>query len=172
MNRSVMRRLERGGPLTMLGVGAHPDDEAYLSATLITRVVAAGGSVVLVTVTRGELGSSELDCDRARFAVLRERELRSAMGLIGVADVRFLGLADGACGRRPDTELLPTTMTDERGRKAQALDAHASQTSPLVDLVGRAAFHGWWRHETFRLPTVADVLWAAEPAVLVGSGAR
>lgn len=244
---SVNSRLERGEALTMLGVWAHPDDEAYLSATLMHRVVDTGGRVVLVTATRGELGSSDPRCDPAAVAMLREEELRSAMRVIGVADVRFLGLADGGCDRadsatmtavvadligqvRPDvvvtfgpdgitghsdhravarwtigaaqrwsdTELLLATMTDEfldrnavlhdriglsmgpplssvpahdlalhvvsspdeRRRKLQVLDAHASQTTTLVDMMGRRTFADWWPDEMFRRPSVDDLVWA------------
>lgn len=258
MYTSITSRLDRGESLTMLGVWAHPDDEAYLSTTLMHRVIDAGGRVVLVTATRGELGSSDPHCDRAALAALRERELRSAMRVIGVSDVRIFGLADGDCERAdsatmtaavadvigqvdpdvvvtfgpdgitghpdhqavsrwtigawrrwPSTELLLATMTDEfldrnRGlneriglsmgpplysipehdlalhvqpspeeqrRKSQVLDAHASQTTALVDLVGRRAFDDWWSHEMFRLPSVDDIVWASDPAVLVNCGA-
>src|SRR5262245_47334102 len=72
--------------MTLLGVWAHPDDEAYLSAALMNRVVNSGGRVVLVTATRGELGG-DTD-DRQAFAAMRERELRNALAILGVTDVR------------------------------------------------------------------------------------
>lgn len=88
-------------PITLLGVWAHPDDESYLSAVLMSRVVNAGGRVVLATATRGESGGS--GHDRAGLAVVRERELRAAMSSLGVGDVRLLGHADGHCST-VDTE--------------------------------------------------------------------
>jgi LmbE family N-acetylglucosaminyl deacetylase len=81
-------------PITLLGVWAHPDDEAYLSAALMNRVVSTGGRVVLATATRGELGGTD---DPQLLAAVRERELRQAMSIIGVGDVRLLGYADGKC---------------------------------------------------------------------------
>jgi LmbE family N-acetylglucosaminyl deacetylase len=42
-------------------------------------------------------------------------------------------------------------------RKMAALRAHASQTEPLITLVGRATFREWWRTESFRVPTEAGV---------------
>ena len=81
-------------PITLLGVWAHPDDEAYLSAATMSRVVSTGGRVVLATATRGELGGTG---DPQRLAAVRERELRQAMSIIGVDDVRLLGYADGEC---------------------------------------------------------------------------
>ncbi len=41
---------------TLLGVWAHPDDEAYLSSALMASVRRDGGRVVVATATRGELG--------------------------------------------------------------------------------------------------------------------
>ena len=43
----------------ILGVWAHPDDEAYLSAGIMARAVRAGSRVVCVTATRGEGGSMD-----------------------------------------------------------------------------------------------------------------
>ncbi|HLZ38595.1 MAG TPA: PIG-L family deacetylase, partial [Mycobacteriales bacterium] len=42
---------------TILGIWAHPDDEAYLSAGLMAIARGAGSRVVCATATRGELGS-------------------------------------------------------------------------------------------------------------------
>ncbi len=81
-------------PITLLGVWAHPDDEAYLSAATMNRVVSSGGRVVLATATRGERGGND---DPQLLAEVRERELRRAMSIIGVDDVRLLGYGDGEC---------------------------------------------------------------------------
>jgi hypothetical protein len=52
-----------GGPdrpvPTLLGVWAHPDDEAYLSAGLLASAVDAGWRVVVATATRGEIGTDD-----------------------------------------------------------------------------------------------------------------
>lgn len=83
-------------PSRLLGVWAHPDDEAYLSAGLMAQTVAAGGSVTVVAITNGEAGFPADDQRPAeQRAEQRQRELRAAMALIGVDDVRFLGVADG-----------------------------------------------------------------------------
>jgi len=82
-------------PITLLGVWAHPDDEAYLSSVLMHRVIAAGGRVVLLSATKGELGGTGAADE---LAGVRANELRAAMSVLGVSDVRFLGYADGGCG--------------------------------------------------------------------------
>ncbi|MEM7142612.1 MAG: PIG-L family deacetylase [Actinomycetota bacterium] len=87
-------------PQRLLGVWAHPDDEAYLSAGLMAEVVAAGGHVTVLALTDGELGFAD-DDDRTitERSTLRRAELRDAMAQIGVTDVRFVGAPDGFLGR-------------------------------------------------------------------------
>ena len=92
-----------------LGIWAHPDDEAYLSAALMARTVDEGGQVTLVTLTDGEAGFPDDDPrpaeERARQ---RRRELTGAMAQIGVTDLRFIGLPDGAVAERGGETLVDT----------------------------------------------------------------
>ena len=83
-------------PQRLLGVWAHPDDEAYLAADLMARTVESGGSVTLITITDGEGGfPAEDGRTLAAKAAQRRAELTEAMAVIGVRDIRFLGVADG-----------------------------------------------------------------------------
>jgi LmbE family N-acetylglucosaminyl deacetylase len=229
---------------TLLGVWAHPDDEAYLSAGLMDTAVRAGQRVVVATVTRGELGTDDpAAMPPDRLARLRERELASSLATLGVVDHRWLGpagapLVDGTLhtvddeigarmvGRlladvRPDTivtfgpdgltghadhraisrwvtrawqdagcpgQLWYTALTadflDEWGeacaevgvwmddgppapahyddlahlqvcegdvldRKYEALRAHRSQTTRLIEHVGPERYRRWWATEAF-----------------------
>lgn len=96
-------------PRHLLGVWAHPDDEAYLSAALMARTVKEGGRVTLVTLTDGEAGFPDDDPrpthERARQ---RRNELTSAMARIGVTDVRFVGLPDGSLAEHGGEPLVET----------------------------------------------------------------
>ncbi len=81
---------------TVLGVWAHPDDEAYLSAGLMALSRAAGNEVVCVTATAGEHGTSDPErFPPATLAAIRRREMAAAMDVLGVRQHRFLGLEDG-----------------------------------------------------------------------------
>ena len=81
---------------TLLGVWAHPDDEAFLSAALMAHAVASGERVVVATATRGELGTPDPDrWPPERLAPLRERELARSLGALGVTEHRWLGHHDG-----------------------------------------------------------------------------
>jgi LmbE family N-acetylglucosaminyl deacetylase len=84
-----------GDSPTLLGVWAHPDDEAYLSAALMHRVRAAGGRVVVATATLGEAGLTSLPPDEAK--AVRHGELQAALAAVGVDEYHVVGYADGGC---------------------------------------------------------------------------
>jgi len=90
---------------TILGVWAHPDDEAYLSAGTMAAAVDAGQRVVCVTATRGEAGS--LDHERwppATLASVREAELDACLAVLGVREHMWLDYPDGGCADVPAEE--------------------------------------------------------------------
>lgn len=81
---------------TVLGVWAHPDDEAFLSAGLMARVTDGGGHVACVTATRGERGTPDPGAwPPERLGRRRAAELRASLAAVGVTDHRFLGYVDG-----------------------------------------------------------------------------
>ena len=115
---------------TILGVWAHPDDEAYLSGALMASAVDAAQRVVCVTATRGEAGFDDLDQPLEERRAIRERELAACLAELGVTEHHWLDEADGGmadadpsraidslCGLleevRPDTVLTfgPDGMT-------------------------------------------------------------
>ena len=122
---------------TILGVWAHPDDEAYLSAGLMARAVRNGSRVVCVTATRGEGGS--MDEERwpsATMGGVRTAELERCLAVLGVDAHTWLdlpdidmdtGLPDKGYARvleivadvQPDTILTfgPDGMTDHAAHK-------------------------------------------------------
>jgi LmbE family N-acetylglucosaminyl deacetylase len=221
---------------TLLGVWAHPDDEAYLSAGLMAEYRRRGDRVVVVTATLGERGTSDpVAWPPDRLGALREQELRSSLAALDVDDVRLLGFMDGDCTWNDGTdqiaevivELAPDLIvtfgpdgmtnhpdhravsawttdawvaarsqadlwyatqgadwhakwgalndhvglwaeqpvppcTDDRDlaaritldeeqldRKLAALQAHASQTTGLIDAVGIGTYRQWWSTEYF-----------------------
>jgi LmbE family N-acetylglucosaminyl deacetylase len=83
---------------TVLGVWAHPDDEAYLSAGLMARATANGQAVAVVHATAGEAGSSGTSLD---LSSRRREEARRALAAVGVTDHTMLGHADGGCAAVP-----------------------------------------------------------------------
>jgi LmbE family N-acetylglucosaminyl deacetylase len=222
---------------TLLGVWAHPDDEAYLSAGLMAECRRRGDRVVVVTATLGEHGTSDAETwPPGRLAALRHAELRNSLAHLGVDELHLLGYEDGLCAlgdgtdaiaglisdiepdvivtfgpdgmtghpdhraicrwttdawaiARSAAELWYATVTpdfhqqwgpindriglwadqpetpctvasdlahstrladDVLDLKIAALEAHASQTRPLIELLGRETYREWWRTESFR----------------------
>jgi len=85
---------------TVLGVWAHPDDEAYLSGGLMALARDAGSRVVCVTATRGELGTPDPDAwPPQRLAAERTVELARCLEILGVTEHHWLGYRDGECPR-------------------------------------------------------------------------
>jgi LmbE family N-acetylglucosaminyl deacetylase len=61
-----------------------------------------------------------------------------------------IGLWEGEPPCTPEEDLaLTVDCTPVLGRKMAALDAHASQTRPLAQLIGRDALRAWWATEWF-----------------------
>ena len=80
---------------TILGVWAHPDDEAYLSAGLMARAVRNGSRVVCVTATRGEGGSMDEEVwPPDTMAEVRTAELERSLSVLGVDEHVWLDLPD------------------------------------------------------------------------------
>jgi LmbE family N-acetylglucosaminyl deacetylase len=84
---------------TLLGIWAHPDDEAYLSSGLMALVRRTGGRVVVVTATRGEHGTDDpVTWPPELLAPHRERELEESLGIVGVHEHHWLFHRDGELG--------------------------------------------------------------------------
>ncbi|MCZ7528071.1 MAG: PIG-L family deacetylase [Acidimicrobiia bacterium] len=82
---------------TILGVWAHPDDEAYLMGGVMASASDTGQRVACVTATRGEAGETAdpLRWPPDRLAAIREAELACALGILGVTDHEWLDYPDG-----------------------------------------------------------------------------
>ncbi|MDI9888935.1 PIG-L family deacetylase [Streptomyces sp. HNM0645] len=87
---------------TVLGVWAHPDDEAYLSGGLMALARDRGSRVVCVTATRGEHGTEHPDMwPPDRLAAARTLELADCLAILGVHEHHWLGHPDGQCAAVP-----------------------------------------------------------------------
>ena len=95
MNESVVDVADLG---TVLGIWAHPDDEAYLSGGLMAMARDVGSRVVCVTATRGELGTPDPETwPPHRLAAERAGELACCLKILGVREHHWLGYRDGGC---------------------------------------------------------------------------
>jgi LmbE family N-acetylglucosaminyl deacetylase len=97
---------------TVLGVWAHPDDEAYLSAGLMAAARAAGNRVVVVTATLGERGTPDpVRWPPDLLAARRRVELADSLAAIGVDEHVLLDYADGDLAGAPEEPAVDTVAS-------------------------------------------------------------
>jgi LmbE family N-acetylglucosaminyl deacetylase len=164
---------------TLLGVWAHPDDEAYLSAGLMARARRRGQRVVVVTATAGEQGTDQPDrWPPQRLAALRRHELRASLAALGVSEHLMLGLPDGGLDRidaatsiaavidtvRPDTIVTfgPDGMTGHRDHRAVSAWTTAAwratgRRAQLWYAATTTEFHDRWGEVNDRIGVWAEV---------------
>jgi LmbE family N-acetylglucosaminyl deacetylase len=78
-----------------LVVFAHPDDAEFLCGGTVALWAGAGTEVAYACATDGSAGWNGPDRSREEIARIRDRELRDAADVLGVASVTFLGYVDG-----------------------------------------------------------------------------
>lgn len=83
--------------LALAAIFAHPDDETYSMGAALARYAAAGVACTLLCATDGDAGraSGVTFASRAELGAARRAELHAAARVLGVRDVRSLGLGDG-----------------------------------------------------------------------------
>ena len=98
-----MSDLSKLAETSVLGIFAHPDDEGFISGGTLALLVARSARVTLVCATNGDVGEIS-DPSLAKPETLgqvRQEELRQAMAITGVTDLRFLGYRDSGMAGTP-----------------------------------------------------------------------
>lgn len=82
--------------MTVLAIFAHPDDEGFGCGGTLAALVAGGHRVTLVCATNGDVGeiSDPALATPENLWQVRQGELRDAMDVTGIEDVRFLNYRD------------------------------------------------------------------------------
>lgn len=131
----------------MLAVWAHPDDEAFLSAGLMMRVLKGGGRVVVVHATKGEAGSQDPErWPPEKMGEIRERELQESLEILGVREHHWLGYVDGTCDAVDDDEAaskLGAIIGDVQPKSVFTFDQTGGTGHPDHMAVSR------WTHSAF-----------------------
>lgn len=92
---------------TILSVWAHPDDESWCAAGLLSAAIANKQRVVCVTATRGEAGVRDEDrWPKDQLAAIRQAELESSLRVLGVNEHHWLDYVDGTCADVDDAEAV------------------------------------------------------------------
>ena len=92
--------------LTVLAAFAHPDDEGFGFGGSLAMLAARGARITLVCATNGDVGeiSDPSLATPENLHQVRQEELREAMKVTGVQDVRFLGYRDSGMDGTPDND--------------------------------------------------------------------
>ena len=123
--------LARTGPLRLMAVHAHPDDESSKGAATMARYVREGVDVLVCTLTGGERGdilnpAMERPEIRADLPAIRRAEMEAAREILGVRQ-QFLGFTDSGL---PEGDPLPPLPAG-----CFALESLESAARPLVAAV-------------------------------------
>jgi len=78
----------------LLGLFAHPDDEAFAAGALMALAARGGAKVTIACATRGECGSSRSTIG-GMLGDVRSRELAASCAALGAEPPVFLDLPDG-----------------------------------------------------------------------------
>ena len=92
--------------LSVLAIFAHPDDEGFGSGATLAMLASKGARITLVCATNGDVGeiSDPALATPDTLAQVRQEELRRAMEVTGVSDVRFLGYRDSGMDGTEDNQ--------------------------------------------------------------------
>lgn len=165
-------------------VAAHPDDETLGAAGLIRRVHSGGGRITVVVATDGEASHpNSMSHTRTDLSAIRRAEVaRAVHALSPCADVRFLGLPDGAL-RENVTALEEglTVVLDAVSDRALVVapwsgDGHRDHRV-TAEAVARLAVHRGLRHLGYPIwlwhwGMPADVPWESGVAIALSPGER
>jgi LmbE family N-acetylglucosaminyl deacetylase len=101
-------------PLRVLAIHAHPDDVEFQCAGTLVLLRSAGCQVTIATMSPGDCGSAEHDCET--IAAIRRGEARAAAALIGAdclcLEFRDLAIFNDDDSRRRITEALRRTRPE------------------------------------------------------------
>lgn len=153
-----------GGPL--LFSLAHPDDESFGSGGTIALATSLGVPVTILSATRGERGETAIEgIDSPQtLGAVREEELRRAMAVLGVSDIRILGYWDsGMDGTEANKDPRAFVQAD-RAEVVTRLVVHIRGLRPaIVVTFAEDGGYGHPDHIAIHYATVEAVRLAADP---------
>lgn len=102
---------------SILGIWAHPDDEAWSMSGLARHAICNGQKVYIVTATRGEKGNVDGhdNTEGMNLAIVREQEMRDSLDCIGDIAHQWLEYHDGEL-KQADSNMLVSDLQDAIAR--------------------------------------------------------
>ena len=130
--RGRARRGQAGDDLTaanrsLVGIFAHPDDEALLAGGTLARYAREGARAAVIACTGGEAGDTrDPTVDTAQIPEVRREELRDACARLGIRAVTILDYRDSGVPARGDPRSLVAAPL------AQVAERIAASLGPLA----------------------------------------
>lgn len=93
--KNLDQELNRIKNKKLLIVFPHPDDEAVMAGGLIRRAVGIGFRVMVVCLTKGELGKIYINGSGRSTAQIRDEEFKKSMAVLGINESSLWNYPDG-----------------------------------------------------------------------------
>jgi LmbE family N-acetylglucosaminyl deacetylase len=151
-----------GTPLRLMCILAHPDDESLGVGGTLAKYHAEGVETYLVTATRGERGRYPDGREHAgpdALGRIRESELRTAAGELGVREVQFLNYLDGELDQADPREAISRIVHHLRRVRPQ-----------VVITFGPDGAYGHPDHIAISQLATAATMATADPGLVLSSG--
>ncbi len=118
----------------LVAIFAHPDDETFGLGGTMAYYAERGVPVTMVCATRGEVGeiTAGHEATPETLGRFREQELREAMAILGVIDVRFLDFRDSGMQGTPENNDPRAFINAATDRVVPALVAVIRERRPDV----------------------------------------
>lgn len=147
---------------TILGIWAHPDDEAYLMAGVMALAADAGQRVTCLTATLGDAGETA-DAGRwprERLREVRRDELHACLEVLGVEEHTSLEMPDGRLADL-DAGLAMARLVEEIDR-VQPDTIITFGPDGMTGHLDHRTVSGWVDAAVGRNGSPARVLWATK----------
>ena len=152
--------------LAVLACFAHPDDEGFSSGGLLAMLAAGGARVTLVCATNGDVGeiSDPSLATPENLWQVRQQELRNAMAVTGIADLRFLNYRDSGMDGTDDNRHPNAYCNSDAAAVVDRLADIIRETAPRIVLThDPSGGYGHPDHKTMCAHATAAVAGASEP---------
>lgn len=119
---------------TVLSIFAHPDDEAFGSGGTLAELVRKGHKMTTVCATNGDVGeiSDPALATPENLWQVRQEEMRRAMTVTGIKDVRFLGYRDSGMDGTPDNDNTSSLFQADPAKVEAEISALLDELQPDI----------------------------------------
>ena len=152
--------------LSVLVAYAHPDDEGFASGGTLAMLVDLGAQMTLVCATNGDVGeiSDAALATPETLGQVRQEELRQAIMILGIQDVRFFNYRDsGMAGTADNHHPNALLQIDPSQVVGQLVDIIREIRPNVVITHDPTGGYGHPDHQTMCRHTTEAVARAAEP---------